>query len=66
MYPNPDMFYPERFLEKVDPAIARYRDPRNYVFGFGRRCVGVFISFISCIYKYTNLTLHVSSLIPPI
>jgi len=42
MYPNPDMFNPERFLEKVDPAIARYRDPRNYVFGFGRRiCPGM-------------------------
>lgn len=26
-------------MEKVDAVTARRRDPRNYVFGFGRRCV---------------------------
>ncbi|TFK50520.1 cytochrome P450 [Heliocybe sulcata] len=41
LYPNPDAFYPERFLEKVDEVTERKRDPRNYVFGFGRRrCPG--------------------------
>ena len=37
-YPNPDEFYPERF-EKMDKATADLLDPRNYVFGFGRRYV---------------------------
>ena len=37
LYPNPDKFIPERFLEEVDEATARKRDPRNYAFGFGRR-----------------------------
>ncbi|KAF5381704.1 hypothetical protein D9615_005603 [Tricholomella constricta] len=41
IYPNPSTFAPERFLEKVDAATERRRDPRNYVFGFGRRkCPG--------------------------
>lgn len=41
IYSNPSAFYPERFLEKVDTATERRRNPRNYVFGFGRRCVGM-------------------------
>lgn len=41
MYPNPSVFYPERFLEEVDAELQHRRDPRNYVFGFGRRiCPG--------------------------
>ncbi|KAG5718859.1 O-methylsterigmatocystin oxidoreductase [Termitomyces sp. T112] len=41
IYANPSAFIPERFLEKVDPATERRRDPRSYVFGFGRRqCPG--------------------------
>ncbi|KAF8880650.1 cytochrome P450 [Infundibulicybe gibba] len=41
MYPNASQFKPERFMEKVDAEAARLRDPRNYVFGFGRRlCPG--------------------------
>jgi len=42
IYANPSAFIPERFLEKVDPTTERRRDPRNYVFGFGRRkCPGM-------------------------
>ncbi|PFH51601.1 hypothetical protein AMATHDRAFT_142046 [Amanita thiersii Skay4041] len=41
IYADPYMFKPERFLEPVDEAIMRRRNPRNYVFGFGRRiCPG--------------------------
>nr|ANC28044.1 cytochrome P450 [Polyporus umbellatus] len=44
VYPNPDEFMPERFLEDVDEATAKLRDVRNYVFGFGRRrCPGSFM-----------------------
>jgi len=42
LFTNASAFLPERYLEKVDPALARKRDPRSYVFGFGRRrCPGV-------------------------
>ncbi|KAI1798262.1 cytochrome P450 [Ganoderma leucocontextum] len=44
VYPNPDVFNPERFLEEVDEQTAKVRDVRNYVFGFGRRkCPGSFM-----------------------
>lgn len=39
LFPNADAFYPERYLEQVDELTAKKRDPRNYVFGFGRRSV---------------------------
>lgn len=39
MYPNPDVFYPERFMaESPGSDGARRIDPRQHVFGFGRRC----------------------------
>ncbi|KAJ7723670.1 cytochrome P450 [Mycena metata] len=42
LFPNASAFLPERYLEKVEPALAKKRDPRRYVFGFGRRrCPGV-------------------------
>jgi len=42
LYPNADTFNPDRFLEPADEDLKRRRDPRNYVFGFGRRlCPGI-------------------------
>ncbi|KIM55376.1 hypothetical protein SCLCIDRAFT_134879 [Scleroderma citrinum Foug A] len=45
LYPNPHVFDPERFLPskigRSDDGVERRRDPRTYVFGFGRRrCPG--------------------------
>ncbi|CCM02682.1 uncharacterized protein FIBRA_04788 [Fibroporia radiculosa] len=43
LFPDPHAFTPERYLAPAaDEATARRRDPRNYVFGFGRRrCPGL-------------------------
>ena len=38
VYENPDQFKPERFLS-LSPTEAAEVDPKNYIFGFGRRCV---------------------------
>ncbi|KAF9489406.1 cytochrome P450 [Pleurotus eryngii] len=39
-YPDPDIFKPERFLETLDHPV-KDKDPRDYVYGFGRRsCPG--------------------------
>jgi cytochrome P450 len=43
IYPDADTFKPERFLETCTPEVERRRDPKNYVFGFGRR----FVFFLS-------------------
>ena len=41
VYPEPNSFKPERFLEPVDSEMKKRMDPRNYVFGAGRRrCPG--------------------------
>ncbi|KAI0637681.1 cytochrome P450 [Trametes polyzona] len=42
VFPDPETFNPERYMEKVDAATASKRDPRAFVFGFGRsrRCPG--------------------------
>ena len=40
MYPDPHAFKPERWLHKSEEEEEEQRrDPRNYVFGFGRRYV---------------------------
>lgn len=36
LYPDASTFKPERFME-ADPEKKRLMDPRNYIFGFGRR-----------------------------
>ncbi|KAJ7649235.1 cytochrome P450 [Mycena rosella] len=42
LFPDASVFLPERYMENVEPALAKKRDPRRYVFGFGRRrCPGV-------------------------
>jgi len=42
VYPDPNSFKPERFLEPVDAETKKRLDPRNYVFGAGRRkCPGI-------------------------
>ncbi|EIW62160.1 cytochrome P450 [Trametes versicolor FP-101664 SS1] len=41
VFPDPESFNPERYMEEMDAATATARDPRNFVFGFGRRrCPG--------------------------
>ncbi|KAK0469197.1 cytochrome P450 [Desarmillaria tabescens] len=41
LYPDPDQFYPERFLYR-EKANGMNPDPEKYVFGFGRRlCPGL-------------------------
>ncbi|KAJ7464505.1 cytochrome P450 [Mycena latifolia] len=41
VYPDASKFQPERFINQKDPRILDKMEPRNYVFGFGRRrCPG--------------------------
>ncbi|KDQ56874.1 hypothetical protein JAAARDRAFT_194819 [Jaapia argillacea MUCL 33604] len=45
LFPNPNTFDPDRYQEKVDEETERKRDPRGYVFGFGRRrCPGMHLA----------------------
>jgi len=44
VYPEPNSFKPERFLEPTDSETKKRLDPRNYVFGAGRRkCPGIYL-----------------------
>ncbi|KAJ7639260.1 cytochrome P450 [Roridomyces roridus] len=43
IYPNPDSFEPERFIET--PTHAKEKDPRDIIFGYGRRvCPGIHLA----------------------
>jgi cytochrome P450 len=49
VYPNPEQFMPERYLNRLPSGAwstrGDVRDPRNFCFGFGRRiCPGVHIA----------------------
>jgi cytochrome P450 len=49
MYPNPEQFMPERYLERSPSGTwlnrTDVRDPRSFCFGFGRRiCPGAHIA----------------------
>ena len=37
VYPQPEEFIPERFLDSTGNLDVRGRDPAHVVFGFGRR-----------------------------
>ena len=50
VYPDASTFKPERFME-VDPEKQKLMDPRNYVFGFGRRRVP---RILSQLYSFSN------------
>ena len=52
VYPNPETFNPDRFLVEADEQTMKKRDPRNYVFGFGRRYV--VLSFLFPFKGYTD------------
>ncbi|KAI0772523.1 cytochrome P450 [Trametes elegans] len=42
IFPDPEAFNPDRYMEPVEPALAAKRDPAGFVFGFGRRrCPGL-------------------------
>ena len=37
VYPDAAAFRPERFMEPTTPEMERKMDPKQFVFGFGRR-----------------------------
>ncbi|ETW75666.1 cytochrome P450 monooxygenase 45 [Heterobasidion irregulare TC 32-1] len=57
IYPNPETFDPERFVEKGDGSYnTKQADPRQFVFGFGRRrCPGVHLGTTSVWFLIASL-----------
>jgi cytochrome P450 len=57
LYPNASVFDPDRFSNNVPEDLRRKRDPRNYIFGFGRR--------LACLRAvYDEAQCHLSSRCP--
>ncbi|EMD32748.1 hypothetical protein CERSUDRAFT_143292, partial [Gelatoporia subvermispora B] len=45
LFPDPEAFIPERYDHTVDEATRKARNPRQWIFGFGRRrCAGLHLA----------------------
>jgi len=65
MYPNPEEFRPERFLEPSTKSGEFPMDPHKYVFGFGRRvCPGIDFADASLFMNIATI-LSTTSIAPP-
>ncbi|KAI9058132.1 cytochrome P450 [Trametes sanguinea] len=65
IYPEPDRFYPERFIKdgKLNPDIL---DPATIIFGFGRRiCPGRYFADAGLFILIASV-LHVFEILPPL
>ncbi|OSD07441.1 cytochrome P450 [Trametes coccinea BRFM310] len=65
IYPEPDRFYPERFIKdgKLNPEVL---DPATLVFGFGRRiCPGRYFADAGLFILIASV-LHVFEILPPL
>ncbi|KAJ3002115.1 hypothetical protein NUW54_g6025 [Trametes sanguinea] len=65
IYPEPDRFYPERFIKdgKSNPDVL---DPATLIFGFGRRiCPGRYFADAGLFILIASV-LHVFEILPPL